>query len=235
MPVESNITSVERVLGYTHLKSEAPYEIEENKPAASWPAKGAVEFRNYSTKYRPELDPVLKNVSLRIAGGEKIGVGSLRCLPVNRTLMLFLTDLWKDRGGQIIHDLGAFPDNRGNQWTNLHRRCRYRYHWVEGFEERNLYHPCKYAIPLPHDSRPLNRFGEQQDPQLFEATVRENIDPVGLHGDAEIWTALENSYLKEFVQNNLGGLDGKVSEGGVNMSAGQVSCERIPGLRHTDS
>lgn len=29
-----------------------------------------------------------------------------------------------------------------------------------------------------------------QSPDLFEGTLRENIDPVGEHGDPEIWTAL---------------------------------------------
>lgn len=60
-----------------------------------------------------------------------------------------------------------------------------------------------------------------QDPQLFEGTLRLNVDPVGIHDDAEIWTALEQSNLKDFVQNQFGGLDGQVAEGGSNLSAGQ--------------
>jgi ATP-binding cassette subfamily C (CFTR/MRP) protein 1 len=72
--VESNITSVERVLGYTHLPSEAPDEIEEAKPVSSWPQYGSIEFRNYTAKYRPELDPSLRDVSLKIEGGHTVGV-----------------------------------------------------------------------------------------------------------------------------------------------------------------
>jgi ABC-type multidrug transport system fused ATPase/permease subunit len=33
-----------------------------------------------------------------------------------------------------------------------------------------------------------------QSPDLFEGTLRENIDPVGEHSDADIWTALEQVY-----------------------------------------
>lgn len=72
--VETNIVSVERVLEYANLPSEAPDVIFKRRPAIGWPAHGAVEFNNYSTRYRPELDLVLKDVNLNIKPKEKIGV-----------------------------------------------------------------------------------------------------------------------------------------------------------------
>lgn len=60
-----------------------------------------------------------------------------------------------------------------------------------------------------------------QTPDLFEGTVRENIDPTGVHQDADIWTALEQTHLKEFVDSLPEGLDAPVREGGSSMSAGQ--------------
>jgi ATP-binding cassette subfamily C (CFTR/MRP) protein 1 len=72
--VETNIVSVERVLEYAELPSEAPEIISKKRPPISWPAHGAVEFRNYSTRYRPELDLVLKNINLSFKPHEKIGV-----------------------------------------------------------------------------------------------------------------------------------------------------------------
>ncbi|ORY16179.1 multidrug resistance-associated protein 1 [Clohesyomyces aquaticus] len=72
--VETNIVSVERVLEYAALPSEAPEIISKNRPAISWPSQGAVSFNNYSTRYRPGLDLVLKNINLRIRAREKIGV-----------------------------------------------------------------------------------------------------------------------------------------------------------------
>ncbi|KAF5021710.1 hypothetical protein F66182_6267 [Fusarium sp. NRRL 66182] len=72
--VETNIVSVERVLEYAALPSEAPEIIAKNRPPVSWPAKGEVDFVNYSTRYREGLDLVLKNISLDIKSHEKIGV-----------------------------------------------------------------------------------------------------------------------------------------------------------------
>ena len=35
---------------------------------------GAIEFKNYSLRYRADLDLVLKNVNLKIGAREKVGV-----------------------------------------------------------------------------------------------------------------------------------------------------------------
>jgi len=72
--VETNIVSVERVLEYARLPSEAPEIIHRNRPPVSWPSRGEVEFVNYSARYRDGLDLVLKNVNLDIKSHEKIGV-----------------------------------------------------------------------------------------------------------------------------------------------------------------
>ena len=72
--VETNIVSVERVLEYARLPGEAPEIISKHRPNVSWPSQGAVEIINYSTRYRPGLDLVLKNINLKIKPREKIGV-----------------------------------------------------------------------------------------------------------------------------------------------------------------
>ncbi|KAI9711951.1 MAG: hypothetical protein M1828_001750 [Chrysothrix sp. TS-e1954] len=72
--VETNIVSVERVLEYARLPSEAPEVIPNKRPAISWPAQGAVAFDHYSTRYRPGLDLVLKDICLNFQAHEKIGV-----------------------------------------------------------------------------------------------------------------------------------------------------------------
>ncbi|KAI9746617.1 MAG: hypothetical protein M1818_000330 [Claussenomyces sp. TS43310] len=72
--VETNIVSVERVLEYARLPSEAAEVIHRNRPPISWPANGAVEFHDYSTRYREGLDLVLKNINLSIKAHEKVGV-----------------------------------------------------------------------------------------------------------------------------------------------------------------
>ncbi|KAI1393759.1 P-loop containing nucleoside triphosphate hydrolase protein [Hypoxylon trugodes] len=72
--VETNIVSVERILEYARLPSEAPEIIHKRRPPIAWPANGAVRFHDYSTRYREGLDPVLKNINLDIKSHEKIGV-----------------------------------------------------------------------------------------------------------------------------------------------------------------
>lgn len=72
--VETNIVSVERCLEYARLPSEAADVLHKRRPKANWPSKGAVEFNKYSTRYRPGLDLVLKDISLDIKAKEKIGV-----------------------------------------------------------------------------------------------------------------------------------------------------------------
>ncbi|XP_040570074.1 multidrug resistance-associated protein 1 [Lepeophtheirus salmonis] len=72
--VETNIVAVERIQEYTKAEKEAPWIIEDTKPDEDWPRKGEISFKNYSTRYREGLDYVLKNVSLDIEGGEKIGI-----------------------------------------------------------------------------------------------------------------------------------------------------------------
>ena len=69
-----NIVSVERALEYARLPSEAPEILSKHRPKSGWPSQGAVEFKNYSTRYRPGLDLVLKNINLSIRPHEKIGV-----------------------------------------------------------------------------------------------------------------------------------------------------------------
>ena len=67
-------TSVERALEYTRLPQEAERIVSDNRPPDSWPQYGAIRLENLTVRYRAGLDPVLKDVSVSISGGEKCGV-----------------------------------------------------------------------------------------------------------------------------------------------------------------
>ena len=60
-----------------------------------------------------------------------------------------------------------------------------------------------------------------QDPVMFSASVRFNLDPFDEHSDEEVWNVLENVNMKEYVLNLTGQLNELVAEGGDNFSAGQ--------------
>ncbi|KAI0305966.1 metal resistance protein YCF1 [Multifurca ochricompacta] len=108
--VEQNIVSVERMLRYIELKPEAPYEIPETQPECLWPAEGRVEFRSYSLRYRPELDLVLKNISLTLHPGEKIGICG-RTGAGKSSLLLALFRILEPAEGTILIDGGTVREN----------------------------------------------------------------------------------------------------------------------------
>jgi len=60
-----------------------------------------------------------------------------------------------------------------------------------------------------------------QDSQVFEGTMRDNLDPASIHDDVELWKALELAHLKDHVKAMEGGLHAKITEGGGNLSSGQ--------------
>ncbi|XP_035260765.1 canalicular multispecific organic anion transporter 2 isoform X2 [Anguilla anguilla] len=101
--LESNIVAVERVKEYSETQTEAPWEIEDKKPPPEWPTQGKVEFHDYSVRYREGLDLVLKNLTLSVKGGEKIGiVGRTGAGKSSMTLCLFR--LLEAAGGEITID-----------------------------------------------------------------------------------------------------------------------------------
>lgn len=72
--IESNIVSVERVMEYAALPHEAPEVIDDKRPSTNWPFNGEIQFKNYSTRYRSDLDLVLRDINLSVKKKEKIGI-----------------------------------------------------------------------------------------------------------------------------------------------------------------
>ncbi|KAK4230393.1 ATP-dependent bile acid permease [Podospora fimiseda] len=102
---EQNMNSVERIKEYLDVEQEAAAIVEENRPPGNWPANGSVEFINYSTRYRQELDPVLRNLTFKIEAREKIGiVGRTGAGKSSLTLAIFRA-LEADEGKILIDDV----------------------------------------------------------------------------------------------------------------------------------
>ncbi|KAL6879128.1 hypothetical protein J3F83DRAFT_725174 [Trichoderma novae-zelandiae] len=99
---EQNMNAMERVKEYLDVEQEADAIIEDSRPPKDWPAEGGVEFVNYSARYRAELDPVLKGISLKINPKEKVGiVGRTGAGKSSLTLAIFRA-LEADSGSIVI-------------------------------------------------------------------------------------------------------------------------------------
>ncbi|GFQ66173.1 hypothetical protein TNCT_86261 [Trichonephila clavata] len=73
--VESQMTSVERVIEYSNLAPEADLDSEKDKkPPKDWPKKGYIIYQNVNLRYAPDEPPVLKNLNFEIYPEEKIGI-----------------------------------------------------------------------------------------------------------------------------------------------------------------
>ncbi|EEQ89112.1 ATPase [Blastomyces dermatitidis ER-3] len=71
---QQHMNSVERIEEYMEVEQEAEAVIPDRRPPNNWPTHGALQFDNYSTRYRPDLDPVLKNVTFSVQPGERVGI-----------------------------------------------------------------------------------------------------------------------------------------------------------------
>jgi ABC-type multidrug transport system fused ATPase/permease subunit len=121
---ENHMTSTERVLKYAHhLDSEPGYapEFEDGTNPAHdaptgqttkeislveltpWPSKGTLQVQSLTVTYRPDLPPVLENLSFEIAGGSKVGVVG-RTGAGKSSLLLALLRLNQVTSGDILLD-----------------------------------------------------------------------------------------------------------------------------------
>ncbi|KAI7808003.1 multidrug resistance-associated protein 4 [Triplophysa rosa] len=71
--VENMMTSVERVVEYTELESEAPWETQK-RPPPDWPNRGLITFDKINFSYSSDGPVVLKNISAMFRPKEKIGI-----------------------------------------------------------------------------------------------------------------------------------------------------------------
>jgi len=102
--VETNIVSCERVVEYTKLKQEGPWETDEHhRPNPSWPEKGEIVYEGVECRYRDGLDLVLKGVDFKVQPQEKIGICG-RTGAGKSTITLSLFRLIEKAAGRILID-----------------------------------------------------------------------------------------------------------------------------------
>ncbi|XP_070201853.1 multidrug resistance-associated protein 1-like [Littorina saxatilis] len=109
--LETNVVSVERLKEYSETPTESEWVVPGRRPPGDWPADGSINFVNYSVRYRPGLDLVLKGVNCHILGGEKVGiVGRTGAGKSSMTVGLFR--LIESATGSIVIDRHTI-DNMG--------------------------------------------------------------------------------------------------------------------------
>ncbi|KAJ6674421.1 ATP-BINDING CASSETTE SUB-FAMILY C [Salix viminalis] len=100
---ENKMISIERVLQYSSVTSEAPLVLEGSRPPNKWPELGAICFKDLQIRYAEHLPSVLKNINCTFPGRKKVGVVG-RTGSGKSTLIQALFRIVEPREGSIIID-----------------------------------------------------------------------------------------------------------------------------------
>ncbi|CAN6241978.1 unnamed protein product [Urochloa humidicola] len=72
--LENKMISVERILQYSRIPSEAPLVVDYCRPPNSWPHNGTINIRCLEVRYAEHLPSILRNISCTIPGRKKVGI-----------------------------------------------------------------------------------------------------------------------------------------------------------------
>ncbi|KAG0003683.1 Canalicular multispecific organic anion transporter 2 [Modicella reniformis] len=219
--VQFEMVSVERVNEYCQKDQEAPNWTDVPIPD-SWPAHGHVVFKNYSTRYRPGMDLVLRNVSFDVKPGERIGiVGRTGAGKSSLTLALFRIieaansqwDTNTTRGGSNDQKKDGSDVVVMTELEKVQAEEDGGSIWIDDIDIATIGLETlrQHLAIIP------------QDPTLFVGTVRDNLDPFQQATDTEVWEALDRAHLKDYLVGMPGGLSYEVTHNGDNFSVGQRS------------
>ena len=103
---ENNMICMERCKKYTEIKGEKPSVIkkkDEQLEKENWPNEGKIKFENYSVRYRPNTEIVLKNLNFSVNSKEKVGIVG-RTGSGKSTICLCLFRILEPYGGTIYID-----------------------------------------------------------------------------------------------------------------------------------
>lgn len=102
---EQNMNSVERIKEYLDVDQEAKAIVPDSRPPANWPSHGAIQFVNYSTRYRSDLEPVLRNVTFNVNAGERVGIVGRTGAGKSSLALALFRGLEAEEGKIIIDDI----------------------------------------------------------------------------------------------------------------------------------
>ena len=102
---EQNMNSVERIQEYMEVDQEAKAIIEEARPPGNWPSQGAIQFFKYTTRYRPDLEPVLQDLTFNILPGERVGIVGRTGAGKSSLALALFRGIEADSGKILIDDV----------------------------------------------------------------------------------------------------------------------------------
>ncbi|EZF09743.1 hypothetical protein H103_08894 [Trichophyton rubrum CBS 288.86] len=100
--LETHIGAIARIKVFNETAQPEDKEGENTQPPDNWPAQGGIEFKSVSAEYRPG-EPILKNVTLTVAPGEKLGICG-RTGSGKSSLILTIFRMLELSGGSISID-----------------------------------------------------------------------------------------------------------------------------------
>ncbi|KAF2200266.1 P-loop containing nucleoside triphosphate hydrolase protein [Delitschia confertaspora ATCC 74209] len=197
---ELDMNSVERVVEYTNL----PTENQSGDPVPhDWPQAGALEVRNLSVRYAPDLPLVLSDLSFSIQPRQRVGViGRTGSGKSSLTLSLFRV-LEAERGSIVIDGI----DISTIRLSDLRSRLAII-----------PQDPVLFSGTLREN---LDPWGKCTDGELFEALKRVHLLDDN-DGDASLDTAVygRSRNLSSNI-NIFNNLSTPISRSGLNLSQGQ--------------
>ena len=104
--LENDMVSMERCCKYMHIVQEEPSyipEVDDKLKEEHWPQNGEIEFKDFSVRYRPGTEIVLKKINFHIQPGEKVGICG-RTGSGKSTICLCLFRILEATEGQIFID-----------------------------------------------------------------------------------------------------------------------------------
>lgn len=102
---EQNMNAVERIKEYIEVEQEAKAIIPDSRPPSNWPSHGAIQFINYATRYRVDLEPVLRNVTFKIQAGERVGIVGRTGAGKSSLAMALFRGLEAEEGKILVDDV----------------------------------------------------------------------------------------------------------------------------------
>ena len=180
-----------RVFPTTHPVREVNEEDDLRRNGKLTVPAAAIDVRNLWFRYGEQLPWILKGLNLRIEAGEKIGI-------IGRT------GSGKTSFVQALFHL--YPFQKGDVR-------------VDGVSPSTDFVLNTEKVDLGVFRRSLALIS--QEPTLFRATIRENLDFAGEHTDERLQEALDRVGLTEWLHRQPFGLQSGVEERGRNLSAGE--------------